>query len=294
MTAASKTVRTDQVEITASGATFFVPVILSDAVTFDDTATFDGAVTFNGTITPALATTGHTHLMADITDLSIGTTEIEDAAVTYAKIQDVASMKVLGRTTAGAGAVEEIGLGNGLQFNAGDLEVDESALNIGAPTGSVLAFAGTSAPTGWLLCYGQPISRTTYATLFSAIGTTYGVGDGSTTFNVPDLRGRSLFGKDDMGGSAASRITVSQKHGVNGSTLGAAGGVSEHALVDAEIPDIDIGTFLSDNPSGTGSGFFYPSAADTNDSQYSINNGGGDEPHTNMPPFMIMNHIIKT
>jgi len=58
----------------------------------------------------------------------------------------------------------------------------------GTPTGALLAFAGTTAPTGFLLCYGQEVSRTTYADLFSAIGTTYGVGDGSTAFNVPNLK----------------------------------------------------------------------------------------------------------
>lgn len=76
-------------------------------------------------------------------------------------------------------------------------------------TGTVLPFAGSAAPIGWLLCYGQAVSRTTYANLFAAIGTAYGAGDGSTTFNVPDLRGRVAAGKDDMGGTAASRLNVS-------------------------------------------------------------------------------------
>lgn len=91
------------------------------------------------------------------------------------------------------------------------------------PTGAVMPFAGAAAPAGWLLCYGQPVSRSTYADLFAAIGTTYGIGDGSTTFNVPDLRGRAVFGKDDMGGTAASRITAGVS-GINGASLGAAGG----------------------------------------------------------------------
>lgn len=91
------------------------------------------------------------------------------------------------------------------------------------PTGAVMPFAGAAAPEGWLLCYGQPVSRSTYADLFAAIGTTYGAGDGSTTFNVPDLRGRAVFGKDDMGGAAASRITAGVS-GINGASLGAAGG----------------------------------------------------------------------
>lgn len=70
---------------------------------------------------------------------------------------------------------------------------------------------------------GQNVSRTTYAALFAAYGTAFGVGDGSTTFGLPDLRGRALFGKDDMGGSAASRLTTAGS-GVDGLTLGAVGG----------------------------------------------------------------------
>ena len=92
------------------------------------------------------------------------------------------------------------------------------------PLGGALPFFGASAPnSSFAFPYGQAISRTTYAALFSLFGTTYGSGDGSTTFNVPDLRGRVPAGKDDMGGSAASRLTTAGG-GVDGSTLGAVGG----------------------------------------------------------------------
>jgi microcystin-dependent protein len=71
-------------------------------------------------------------------------------------------------------------------------------------TGRSKHFAGSSAPLNHLLCNGQAVSRTTYAALFAVIGTTYGAGDGSTTFNLPDLRGRAPVGLDNMGGSAAA------------------------------------------------------------------------------------------
>jgi microcystin-dependent protein len=77
------------------------------------------------------------------------------------------------------------------------------------PPGVIIAFGGTAAPSGWLLCDGSAVSRTTFAALFAAISTAYGPGDGSTTFNVPDLRGRTTVGKDDIGGSAANRLQVS-------------------------------------------------------------------------------------
>jgi microcystin-dependent protein len=77
------------------------------------------------------------------------------------------------------------------------------------PSGTVVGYAGTAAPNGWLLCDGAAVSRTTFAALFAAIATSYGAGDESTTFNLPDLRGRVGVGKDDMGGAAANRAQVS-------------------------------------------------------------------------------------
>lgn len=103
------------------------------------------------------------------------------------------------------------------------------------PPGLVLPYAGSSAPTGWLLCYGQAVDRSTYATLFALISTTYGVGDGSTTFNLPDLRGRVAAGKDNMGGSAANRLT-STTMTADGNTLGAVGGTQTHTLTSGEMP----------------------------------------------------------
>lgn len=81
------------------------------------------------------------------------------------------------------------------------------------PVGGVIMFGGDTAPTGYLICNGNPISRTTYSKLFSAIGTTYGVGDGSTTFNLPNMKGR---------------VPVGIKTGTNITTLGETGGLLDH------------------------------------------------------------------
>lgn len=101
--------------------------------------------------------------------------------------------------------------------------------------GDVFDTAASVAPAGSLFCYGQAVSRTTYAALFAAIGTTFGSGDGSTTFNLPDCRGRTRVGKDDMGGSSANRLT-NQSGGLNGDTLGATGGSETHVMTSAEMP----------------------------------------------------------
>ena len=77
--------------------------------------------------------------------------------------------------------------------------------------GAIMAYAGASAPSGWLLCNGAAINRTTYATLFSIIGETYGVGNGNTTFNLPDLRGRFPLGLDNMGGGTSADRVVRRR-----------------------------------------------------------------------------------
>lgn len=86
-----------------------------------------------------------------------------------------------------------------------------------SPIGSVTMFGGSSAPTGWLLCHGQAVSRTTYDQLFAAIGTNFGEGNGTTTFNLPDMRGQFARGVDSGAGvdpDAGSRIAS----GTNGNT----------------------------------------------------------------------------
>lgn len=114
----------------------------------------------------------------------------------------------------------------------------------GVQIGSLQAYAGSTAPSGWLFCYGQAVSRSTYSALFSAIGTAYGAGDSSTTFNLPDLRGRLPLGKDDMGGSAANRVTNGVS-GVNAIVLGATGG-DEHAQQDTLNASSSVSIGISD------------------------------------------------
>lgn len=78
------------------------------------------------------------------------------------------------------------------------------------PPGLYAPFGGNAAPNGWLLCDGKAYDRVQYAELFAAIGTLWGVGDGLTTFNVPDLRGRAPVGLDNMGGTPANVVTNAQ------------------------------------------------------------------------------------
>jgi microcystin-dependent protein len=114
------------------------------------------------------------------------------------------------------------------------------------PVGGLLPYVGASAPnSAFVLPFGQAISRTTYAALFGLVGGTFGGGDGSTTFNVPDLRGRAVFGQDNMGGSAAGRITAGGGN-FDGTVLGNTGGAQNHTLTTAEMPSHTHANALSD------------------------------------------------
>ena len=136
-----------------------------------------------------------------------------------------------------------------------------------APVGSILAYAGSSAPTGWLLCQGQAVSRSTYAALYAAIGTVYGTGDGSTTFNLPDLQGRTVIGSGSGSGLTAR-------------TLAAKIGEETHTLTIAEIPA--HGGHTTDSYAASGGGGYTGSA-----------NKGGGGAHNNMQPSLVLSYIIR-
>ncbi len=173
-------------------------------------------------------------------------------------------------------------------------------------TGELVPFAGSAAPAGTLLCYGQALSRTQYGGLFAALGTAHGAGDGSTTFNLPDLRGRVAAGKDDMGGSAAGRLTGTTM-GPNGNTIGATGGAQTHTLSAAEMPVHTHG--VSDpghthfaqaqviggsNFDGAG-GFVFDSPANVSAAAtgISIQGAGGGATHANVQPTIVLNYLIR-
>ena len=190
---------------------------------------------------------------------------------------------------------------NGLTYPTADGNAGDALTTDGAGTlsfspivsflsGMVIPYAGTSAPSDWLFCYGQAISRTTYADLFTAIGTTFGTGDGSTTFNVPDLRGRVIAGKDDMGATSADRLT-NQSGGLDGDTLGATGGAETHTLLEAELP-----AHTHSVPSGGGGASNYALGGPAGSFSVPQTTGstGGDTAHNNVQPTIILNYIIKT
>lgn len=169
------------------------------------------------------------------------------------------------------------------------------------PAGAMLDFGGTSAPAGFLLCDGSEVSRTTYSSLFSAIGTTWGSGDGSTTFNIPDLRGRVSAGQDNMGGTAANRLT-SAISGVDGTTVGASGGDENlqehnHGVTDpGHSHNVDYMIAVQSGNSG-GQGWFNDGgtskATTSTPTGITIDNEGTGASE-NVQPTAVVLKIIKT
>lgn len=134
---------------------------------------------------------------------SVNTAHLVNGAVTLAKMANGTANKLIGYSATGVPS-----------------ETDPPQAFL---PGMLLPYAGSAAPAGWLLCAGQLVSRAAYAALFAIIGTAYGAGDGSTTFALPDLRGRVAVGLDSLGGTSANRITATQAD-----VLGGNGGAEAH------------------------------------------------------------------
>lgn len=211
--------------------------------------------------------------------------------------------------------------GGQLNTNWGNLDTILAEI---VPIGTVLPYAGTTAPNSrWLLCDGDAVSRTTYATLFALVGTNFGIGDGSTTFNLPDLRGRAPIGLDNLGGSSANRITDSNADSLNNTgggsetatPSGTNGSVGSTSLSASQIPTISgtlasgAGTGVCVSAAGTGSsvsgGIFNSAGTQTSNTVLfnSTNTGGGSHNHSGSTftgnsmnitqPWIALGSVIK-
>lgn len=194
------------------------------------------------------------------------------------------------------------------------------------PIGALVPFAGASAPTGFLICDGAAVSRTTYAALFAVVGTTYGAGNGTTTFNIPNAVNRIPVGsggsytRGQTGGAATVTLSDAQmpshdhslsgttssdshSHGISGSTTSAGG--HDHSVGNqGGRSDLLAGGGTSAATSGGGTtssdgshshGISASIGSDTHSHTLSGTSGtaGSDAAHENMPPFIAMPYIIR-
>ena len=158
----------------------------------------------------------------------------------------------------------------------------------GPPVGSVIDFTGQTAPAGWLLCQGQAISRTTYARLFAVIGTGFGAGDGTATFNLP-AAGRVAVGRDPVQAEFAA--------------VGQSGGAKTHTLKTNEMPAHSHGLHPWEviMSAGANSGYwgipngnsFILAKDDSDFANRMSGSAGQSQPHNNLQPYQVFNRIIK-
>ena len=156
------------------------------------------------------------------------------------------------------------------------------------PIGAVVSYAGLNAPTGWLICDGRAISRTIYANLFTIIGTQYGAGDGSTTFNIPNLKGKVVVGLDG--------------NDTDFDTIGKTSGEKKHTLTVEEMPSHSHILYSNkDYQSSPGAGYWgwdlldgwaYGGEQDVTNGG-GTRNSGGSQSHNNLQPYQVQNYIIK-
>ncbi|OPY95784.1 hypothetical protein A5906_07400 [Bradyrhizobium sacchari] len=259
-----------------------------DASKWDEIADFSAAVAItDGSITSAKLADGAVaaNKLADgvvssskLATGSVTTNKVADQAITSPKIADAA----VGITKLGPDANQVI------------------------PAGALMPFAGGAVPTGWLICEGQSVLRSDYPALFAAIDTRYGAADG-THFNVPDLRGRTVFGHDTSG----TRLTTAGG-GIDGATLGASGGQQNRTLVTANLPPyapagtitngaISISQNAISGSTTTGGGGF-PAGANSGATITASQGastftgspqGGTSTPVQTLPPGLVLNYIIK-
>ena len=302
---------------------------LSSKITYNQLSTLAG----NG-LAGSGATTLDVNVDNSTLEINLDTLRVKDGGITSAKILDgsIVAGDIANSTIVAANIANDTLTGTQIAVDAiGSSELADNAVDTAAiaalavttakitdasvtnaklaadavtPTGSITAFAAaTGAPTSWLACDGTAISRTTYSALFVVIGTTWGVGDGSTTFNLPDLKGRVLAGVE----ATATRLTTANPNDSNitSTVVGSTGGNQYPQLhthlqnSHTHITDPITSNFLGGTQVSIAGGYWYnpanvgvqPATAINKDWPIATDPSGASG---NVQPTAIIRYIIKT
>ncbi len=235
--------------------------VTNGALDLDAGTTLGGAAISTGSHTAALS-------FSDLTNVPSGLADGDDVGATLTE-SEVETYVVNGALDLDAGTT------------LGGASISTGAHSGAIPSGVIAPFAGASAPSGWLLCDGSAVSKTTYAALFAVIGTTFG--DASSDFHLPDLRSRVAVGLDSSGTFA---------------TLGLSGGEENHTLSESEMPshfhNWTASRQLAGRDDDNNTSELSKGDRSTGDTMSKdTNSKGSDQAHNNMPPYIVLNYIIK-
>ena len=243
----------------------------------------------------------------DLADNAVTTAKIADDAVTTDKLANSINSAIAANTAKVTNATHTGDVTGSTALTIADGAVTQAKINsavIFTPVGTVITYAGSSAPTGYLICNGTAISRTTYAALFAIIGTTYGAGDGSSTFNLPNLQEKFIVGSSsntgynlaDTGGAAEVTLSVNQipSHTHNDGSLGTSTAGSHNHTYTAYGGGTS-GTVPALRFDGGGAVDFNTSSHNGHNHDVTGNTGstGGGQAHENRPPYMALLTCIK-
>ena len=264
------------------------------------TATTTPAITLSTSITGVFKGNGTAISAATSgTDYSAGTSALSTGIVKSTTTTGALSIAVSGTDySAGTSALSTGIVKSTTTTGALSIAVSGTDYQPPLPSGVMFPYGGSSAPSGWLLCDGSAVSRTTYAALFTAISTSFGVGDGSTTFNLPNTARRTIVG---AGGTGTATLA---------NTVGSTGGSETHTLSTAELAVHSHGVtdpthshnYYLPNSDTAGAGVAVGVSSDgsastattSSSTGVSINNAGSGSAHNNMQPSLVTNFIIKT
>ena len=311
------TVTVEGAAVVSGAASFLSGVSVSGALVAKGTNTFAGANTFSNTVTVDGIAGFKSHVNVS-GNMSIGGTASITGAALFASTVTITGATNLASTVTvvGAGTFKSNVSVSGNMNIAGNTSIGGTVTIVGAnvqaanakvcasafygdgtnltgllPPGIVLPYGASASPTGYLLCNGAAVSRSTYSSLFAVITSLYGDGNGSSTFNVPDLRGRFIAGWD-VSATASSVLTSVTAGMVINTNIANTGGVQAVTLAVAQTPSHNHLAGSNQYSISDDAGNNLQSG--TSVASVSTTSTGGGGAHSNIPPTMILNYIIKT